>query len=1109
MDIEAIAKKASFIDEEIVVTPESVSTEKGAVRMKMILEQYPGYEAGDEQLFLQEHGFKSLADMSSRLGIVDYSSQSIVHSNVDGTWVATLLQILALVTETEENDGVGQGSRTDAVEIFLRPFEKYISNQLNSEIKRVAASFENMRLGDEFVKQFCAAPRDELKMLVTQTLILEVHVAKHEHEHAGSRYTLADYTSTMGRSSFYEELFEEYATLGRRLVTRVLTTVRSRRELLNRLLSDEQQLLKDYLQGLSVMTGVSFSKGDKHNGGRSVTVIYFEGGKGLVYKPRSMQAEALFFGYIERLSSRLGLSLMVPSCFCKEGYGWQEYIEHLPADGHFAFSQFYEELGVLLAAAYAFGLTDLHHENIVASGAHPVLIDAETLFAPQVDKVVRPGLSLNLESSDEARTFTCLHTGILPTDQNDDAAHIWGAAYSEGRRSPFEVPIIPSVDSLDSEVKYDYVEMGAEANAPYYGSEAGDWTSYETEVIRGFELAYRHIKENKAELVGPRGLIDEFNGAPVRIVLKATMAYSIMLMTSNHPDYMREGTEVERLFSYVWRFPSLADPRIWFSELKQMRRLDVPFFSVPFAETKIVDTDGTEVADIRQDLRSWWSTHVNAFDDDDLERQLWFIRASYVTSVAGEDYELDHPNRIHPLLLRGSVNTGSQLELSVKECASEAAREVTRRLCRKALLGNKGGWYSITVVGNEKWSVQPVAMDLYNGDSGIGYALMYLGLAFADRDAEETSVALARQVSMFLTHVARSVSENTSDSQNPPYNDIGLYGAIGGGIYFLSHVVAVLGDEDGYLKESLAAITKALMMRRPDERYLDVVSGSAGLIEALRSLSAAVPEVREATAKLAEMHARNLCSTAEWGKSGSCSWQQDHMGRNALVGYSHGASGVVNALADASVLCDTDEFRSFIDGGLVFEKEWRDTLGFWPDLRDETSSSPGVPGMISWCHGAPGVALARLQLLEKGFSPDIFSESGIVEDMLDAIEETVSRSLLKEGSHYMNSMALCHGRLGSLEILSRIERFRMRSSELFSDCTAVSLLQEADTYWRSVIVQAYEDGLVCGVPRGLEVPGVMTGLSGIGLSLMRYGGDRWNFPLLICADIPRVDLAFD
>ena len=227
------------------------------------------------------------------------------------------------------------------------------------------------------------------------------------------------------------------------------------------------------------------------------------------------------------------------------------------------------------------------------------------------------------------------------------------------------------------------------------------------------------------------------------------------------------------------------------------------------------------------------------------------------------------------------------------------------------------------------------------------------------------------------------------------------------------------------------------------------------------------------------------------------------MGKNALVGYSHGASGIVSALSDASILCGNDEFQRFIDGGLLFERRWREARGFWPDLREELSSSADAPGMISWCHGAPGVALARLQLLENGYSSDLVPESDIVEDMLDAVDETVSRSILEGGSHFSTSMALCHGQLGSLEILSRIACHEYSVEHGFPESDAKNYLRQVDSYWEAVVSRAYRGGVVCGVPRGLEVPGLMTGISGIGLSLMRYGNSRWDLPLVLCGDVPR------
>ena len=77
---------------------------------------------------------------------------------------------------------------------------------------------------------------------------------------------------------------------------------------------------------------------------------------------------------------------------------------------------------------------------------------------------------------------------------------------------------------------------------------------------------------------------------------------------------------------------------------------------------------------------------------------------------------------------------------------------------------------------------------------------------------------------------------------------------------------------------------------------------------------------------------------------------------------------------------------------------------------------------------------------------------------------------------------MCHGALGNLEAL--------RSGGRAEDKDLVGTIE------RQVLNHITARGLPCGVPGGLEVPGLMSGLAGIGLGLLRFNGHTAGTPLL-------------
>jgi lantibiotic modifying enzyme len=140
--------------------------------------------------------------------------------------------------------------------------------------------------------------------------------------------------------------------------------------------------------------------------------------------------------------------------------------------------------------------------------------------------------------------------------------------------------------------------------------------------------------------------------------------------------------------------------------------------------------------------------------------------------------------------------------------------------------------------------------------------------------------------------------------------------------------------------------------------------------------------------------------------------------------------------------------------------------GNWPDFRavdtDQSTPSAGSNFAVSWCHGAPGIALARLRSLAHIDDEHIRSE-------IDAALKTT----LKTG--FGSNHSLCHGDLGNLEPLLE--------ASLRADGSA---WRDRVSRIASIVLESIrESGWICGVPFGVETPGLMTGLAGIGYGLLR------------------------
>jgi lantibiotic modifying enzyme len=142
----------------------------------------------------------------------------------------------------------------------------------------------------------------------------------------------------------------------------------------------------------------------------------------------------------------------------------------------------------------------------------------------------------------------------------------------------------------------------------------------------------------------------------------------------------------------------------------------------------------------------------------------------------------------------------------------------------------------------------------------------------------------------------------------------------------------------------------------------------------------------------------------------------------------------------------------------------------------------GSTTVATWCYGAPGIGLARLGALR------YISDSSIIEEAERALQITLDQGF---GLNH----SLCHGDLGNLELLLQASRF-LDAPEWAAQVNRLS----------SMVLESIElRGWLCGIPLGVESPGLMPGLAGIGYQLLRLA-EPARVPSVLTLEPPRCKL---
>jgi lantibiotic biosynthesis protein len=389
------------------------------------------------------------------------------------------------------------------------------------------------------------------------------------------------------------------------------------------------------------------------------------------------------------------------------------------------------------------------------------------------------------------------------------------------------------------------------------------------------------------------------------------------------------------------------------------------------------------------------------------------------------------------------------------------AERIGCRLCRDAIWsdGRCGwlGWAMEPRAGQWVTAFRAMGTNVYDGTAGIGLFLARLARLTADPIIRVTAEAALAQALTAVDALAAS-------------GECGFYSGLCGIAWACREAGRVLEHEalTAHGETALFTTTRIALNRQ----RIDVINGSAGLVPIL--IEAAAQTKREELLASAIRHGEQLLDLAERGENG---WSWDTLGmpnERHLLGLAHGVAGIACALAALAQAAGRPDFLNGAREALRYERaHFQAAEGNWPDLRSFSQPAQGgePPCMVAWCHGAPGIGMARLdlhRLLPE--EPEILAEAGI------AIRTTTA-TLAPESAQRLGNFSLCHGDGGNADLLI-IAADLLDRPELRSQAEAVGIRG----------IEQFEDhGLPwpCGVPGAGETPNLMLGLAGIGYFFLR------------------------
>lgn len=817
------------------------------------------------------------------------------------------------------------------------------------------------------------------------------------------------------------KFLKKYPVLARYAVKELSLWCDASTEFLTNLSNDWSDIRENFGLEASEKLSTIQPSGDTHNDGRSVVIISFTSGRRILYKPRNIKVEIAFQKTLEWLNNGINTNHKIINVITYKDHGWVEFLENDQVKTDLELERYYYRLGSLLSLLHSLNTVDIHFENLVAHGEYPCIVDLETLFHEDLSKrSVKTGTDYVRMTIDES----VLSVGILPQpskslDKNS-AFDISAIGASENQVAPYNVVGIDNFGRDDIKI------TNIPGWIPSVHNQPNDSTITKiplSKIMEGYSDTYDFILRERDFLLSEKGPLSRFKECHRRLIMRNTRHYGSLQMDAFHPDFLRDDLDRAWHWDNLWNETNTRPEVEQFipSEMKQIENHDIPHFSVKIDGSRIRGTDGKKIKGI--DLCSGWESarkRILNMSDEDKALQLWIIKSSI------GDYDNHKKDVIRQNIicktdyLDGACSIANMIVKNLIEF-----NEMSSFLTVESILGENN-------IASKFFSVKAADSSLYDGSAGVALFLAYLS-KFSDDGYQDSAKLL-------ISNIRKEISEDKLGKSISGY--IGL----GSLVYCFTHIWKLWGDDS--FRVDIDNLLEKIGPEVTSNNDVDVLLGHAGCILAL------TPYLQITNSSLAKAIVTDCADKLlDCDEQGVPYWKKTEYKR----GLSHGASGIAMALSRIGKVIPNPDYCLASEQIIEYENKLIQG-GKWTDTHKINGKD-----QVSWCHGASGIAIARLSI-------------NIDKDQLSGKDVVLEEALREVRNNYwMDSHCLCHGTIGNLEPIFDCQKY-----SIYPD-----FCEEYEKSLSKIFNDIKKNGWHSLLPSQTQNIGLMTGLSGLGYFLLR------------------------
>jgi type 2 lantibiotic biosynthesis protein LanM len=881
------------------------------------------------------------------------------------------------------------------------------------------------------------ALREDLARLFGPVLSVELGIAREAGDDIAPA-TLVQ--AALGSRDGLFELFEVYPALARLCAMLVDRWVGSVCDLLTRLDADRDALGAVIRGGPERQLAAVQWEERPAVLGRPELLLRFDGGEQVRYVPRPLPSHAAFVRLVDWLNAcGAPHELRTARVLDRSTHAWVEHVEPQPCRDADDVRCFYERAGAWLFLSWMLRATDLGNQDLVACGSHPVLT------RPRVLQHRLTSTPLGLLG------HTVLSTGLVGSWRLIDRAFWDVSALPIGKRCA-DCRIVANWRGVDFDrmgVQFQAVPVKVTQHLPHLGDNCEPVPAHAEELVRGFRDAFAWAVQHREPLLREDSPLAELLRESVDFAAYDQPAARLGRIRSTSPRLLQDDaahraaaeTHSLRLLSGIC--DELADVRPWLAaEARATTSLALLSLTADPGGTNIrVEEEDGSVWDMPGLLEAPSADDVRAriqgLDQAECEEQVRLLQILLAEPRrrATRSVPVDRAESPGPDWVKEAVALAERIVNSAARtaCGAPTWLTVSERPSR--------GLYQPT----------PLPPEGLLSQGGLAIFLAAAGRVAGRADLRQHAVRALGPVRAWIFGETSDAAA-ASPAISPSLPNGAAYGV--GSLILALTFVGRLTCDDSPIDDALALARHVSVSRIRRDTALDVYGGNAGLALALAALH---DHTREAwIAPLLQDIGEHLLAHRVTTSDGFRAWSTSN--GPPLGGFSHGAAGIAYALVRVFEVAGYAPALDAAREAIAYEHAlFAPDRGQWRDLRLAGSV------MCSWCHGAPGIALARASVLPT------LDDTIVRIDLERAVQATLDWPV-------ENLDHLCCGNAGRIECLW-VAAGRLGSTVLRDAVLALAARVHAAAQARGRYAVDW--------PGTQDSPTFLRGLSGIGYQWLR------------------------